>query len=216
MTTPDPQSSGYAPVPRGSVPGWVWGVGACVCLPIVGVTVLALIAAPALKRLREARLEVARGSLCLTNIRQVDTGLQMYAQDYDTRFPIASSWMDSLVPYVDHSGTNGKTAFRCPTVAKADPKGFGYAYNSGVSGAALAKIAAPESMPIVYDSSKLERNATDAVASLPVPARHRPRRMRPNSPRVNMIGYVDGHVKAVPDPSQPDLIRRPAHGERKK
>ena len=57
MTTGELKAGGYGPTPRQGLPGWVWGVGACACLPIAGVIALGLLLAPWLKGLRAASRE---------------------------------------------------------------------------------------------------------------------------------------------------------------
>src|SRR5438067_8612508 len=95
MTTGETRSNNYGPTPRRGLPGWVWGIGACACLPIVGVVALGLLAMPAIKRFKEASREAGRTNICLSNVRQCAIAMQTYAQDYDDHLPPASSWMDA-------------------------------------------------------------------------------------------------------------------------
>jgi hypothetical protein len=197
MTPPETGSNSYGAPPRQRLPGWIWGLGACACLPIIAIFALGLVATPFLRRLKDAQREAGRTSICLTNIKQMAQGMQMYAQDYDDRFPVASSWMDGAASYAENGGTKDKAIFQCPTVKVVQPNDFGYAFNSKLAGKPQSKITAQAVTQLVYDSSKLGRNASDAVTSLPSPARHRTRGMRRNPGRVNIMGYADGHAKAV-------------------
>ncbi|MFN3691099.1 MAG: hypothetical protein ACK4UU_09265 [Fimbriimonadales bacterium] len=130
--------------------------GFCLCMcPIV-----AAVMVPAMAHARER----ARHGACLTNLRQIGQASQMYLQDYEERFPPANRWGDGLRPYV-----RDDAVFRCPSVPVRD---FGYAMNSELSRRAMAKISAPETVPLVYDSSNLAWNAHDPLQSLPYPPRH--------------------------------------------
>lgn len=197
MTPTGSAPSSYSDAPRGKVPVWVWGLGACGCLPIVAVFALALLITPSLRKLRDTQKEAARTTICLSNIKQISMGFQMYAQDYDDHLPPSRGWMDSIGTHVDAGGANPDALFRCPTVQHANPAGFGYAFNNKLAGRPMSKVGAPASMQLVYDSSDLKRNASDAVSSLPNPARHITGRVRRNRTRLNVMGYLDGHVKAV-------------------
>lgn len=64
---------------------------------------------------------------------------------------------------------------------------FGYAYSSKVAEKVYDELPSPESHTLIYDSSNLARNASDAVTSLPNPPRHRGR---------NNIAYADGHARS--------------------
>ncbi len=164
----------------------------------MGIFALGLIATPTLKRIKEARREIGRTSSCLSNVQQIAAAFQMYAQDYDDRLPQSSSWMDGAGPYIDRSGANKEaTVYQCPTVLVAEPGGFGYAFNRKVAGKALSKLPGPALTQLVYDSTNLKRNASDPVASLPAPGRHRTGGMRRVTLLVNIMGYADGHAKAV-------------------
>ncbi len=145
----------------------------CLC----GVLILGAILFPVFAQAREK----ARATGCLANLNQLSTAMQMYLVDYDNRFPAAAAWGDLLTPYA-----KDWRMFRCPSV----PEGkFGYAMNSDLSRKALEKIAQPEQVPMLYDSTKLEWNAHDAFASLPDPPRHRN--------YGNTVAYADGHAKRV-------------------
>ncbi len=200
MTATEPGSNRYGPAPRQRVPGWVWGIGACACLPIAAVVALGLLAAPALKGIKESNRDAGRIKTCLANVKQTSASMLMYAQDYDDHLPPAATWMDATSTYADNGGTKEKQVFRCPTVLVANPAGFGYAYNTKLAGRPLAKIANTAQSQTLYDSTNLERNASDAVTSLPSPGRHRGRRFPPRrNSGFNIMGYADGHAKAVSD-----------------
>lgn len=200
MTTTESGGKSYLPSPRSNIPGWVWGLGACACLPIAGIVALGMLAAPQLKRIREANRDAGRTRTCLANVRQSAIAMQTYAQDYDDRLPPAASWMDASAAYAEQSGSKDKTVFHCPAAQVKDPSAYGYAFNTKFALKPISKITNPAVAPLLYDSTNLARNASDAVTSLPSPGRHRSRRFRPGGPGpFNIMGYADGHAKSVSD-----------------
>lgn len=125
-------------------------------------------------------------SICLSNVKQSSLGLVMYAADENDRLPLRDRWMDATLPYVKQ-----ETIWHCPLV----PKGvYGYAYNGALSGVKQMTFDAGGSVPMVYDSVNPIRNASDPLASLPLPGRHG----RKEGGGSNTVGFVDGHAKSVP------------------
>ncbi len=76
------------------------------------IAILAAILFPVFARAREK----ARQSNCLSNEKQIATGILMYAQDYDQRFPLAvwynesGQWYNAIPPYIKN-----EQIFYCPT-----------------------------------------------------------------------------------------------------
>ena len=120
------------------------------------IAILAAILFPVFARAREA----ARQSACQSNLKQLGTAWQMYAQDYDECVvPYSSSggstgyairWNVELQPYIKNAGV-----MRCPSDS---PNTIGYTYNAEIArnvGAApprsLASIQLPAQTPILAD-----------------------------------------------------------------
>ena len=85
-----------------------------VVIAIIGI--LASILFPAFARAREN----ARRTACLSNVRQLGLGLNMYLQDYDEKFPSyyfldGTGWHNALMPYI-----KSKQLFVCPNAAIVD------------------------------------------------------------------------------------------------
>jgi hypothetical protein len=110
---------------------------------------------------------MAYGAGCHKNLLQVSLALNMYAQDWDGRLPPSSHWMDRA-----HSYTKTWSVLRCPAIGDKEPTHFGYAFNDRLAGRWIEKFKRPETIPLIYDSSNLARNAADPVTSLPNPPRH--------------------------------------------
>ena len=97
--------------------------------------------------------------------------------------------MDAIYPYHKNEWIE-----RCPTFVKDKevPKNlYGYAMNQAMSGAKPPPN--PDTVPLIFESVNLARNASGTLDSLPNPGRHDGK---------NSIGYADGHAKAV-DPNKP-------------
>ena len=176
------QEYGAPPQPKRGLPVWAWFIIVpCGCLVIV-VPVIAILAAILFPVFSQAR-EKARAVSCMSNLKQQGLGVLMYTQDYDNNFPPARTWVDATNPYVKNDSVR-----RCPSISTNAPDSYGYAYNSRLSRIGLVKVPAPQQTPMLYDSTNLSKNATDAVASLPNPPRHG---------RGNNIGYADGHANTT-------------------
>jgi len=120
---------------------------------------------------------------CLSNLRQLDMAMQMYVQDYDEVLPAASTWSNSLVPYIKQI-----TLLTCPALKKAGKEG-GYAMNSELGGIGFKSIAAPPTTVLLFESSNEQVGTSDPLTSLLKIPRH--------DGKIN-FAYADGHVKPGP------------------
>jgi prepilin-type N-terminal cleavage/methylation domain-containing protein/prepilin-type processing-associated H-X9-DG protein len=110
------------------------------------ITILAGILFPVFAQVRDR----ARQTTCLSNLRQISLGMNLYEQDYEDRLPpvvsygpgvrqyFALSWMRLLEPYVKE-----ERVFLCPATGNANPDwrassdllyNYGYAPSAGVFG----------------------------------------------------------------------------------
>jgi prepilin-type N-terminal cleavage/methylation domain-containing protein/prepilin-type processing-associated H-X9-DG protein len=108
---------------------------------LVVIAIIAILAAILFPVFAQAR-EKARGTSCLSNMKQIMTGVKMYAQDYDENSmeylwyqrPDAGngwiSWMEMIDPY-----TKNDQIFLCPSSSKAATT---YSTSCGTSGVRLA------------------------------------------------------------------------------
>jgi prepilin-type processing-associated H-X9-DG protein len=218
-----PQDKNYAPpppvytIPHRSSSFPLWGKFLIGCgLLLIIVIVLAGIG---LSRAMVGNRALIQTSLCTANLRNAQRGMELYSQDYDQSLPRAATWMDDVIPYVKN-----RTDLKCPVVRLADPKGFGYAFNSKLSGIKTAKITTPLTTVEVYDSTDIERNASDAVTTLPTPPRHnvpRDRGAGKTPKRFNIVLYADGHVRFLSEDgstvdAEANNMRRKLFGPRRK
>lgn len=196
--TPPPVYS--MPPPSFSFPRWAKIFVGCGVLLLI----LLFLGGIGINRVFKSRRGAIQTELCFQNLRSAQRGLALYSQDYDQTLPPSTAWMDAATPYVKQ-----RTDFKCPVVRLANPTGFGYAFNSALSKFKTAGITSPETTAEVYDSADLQRNASDALTSLPSPPRHLLERTRAqrNAPKNgNLILYADGHVRfAAADGTSVDI-----------
>lgn len=127
----------------------------------------------------------AQRAACLSNLKQQGTAVALYMADWHDRLPNRDHWNDQLRGYIKYS----KRPFD-DWVDKKLAKG-GYAYNAALSNRSYNDFAKPAETPLTYDSDNFGSNASDMVASLPQPARHKGR---------NNMSYLDSHARSLPPP----------------
>lgn len=122
---------------------------------LVVIAIIAILAAILFPVFAKAR-EAARSSSCKSNLKQLATGWQMYAQDYDElTIPIriggagsrAFRWNEIVQPYMKNQGILG-----CPSNSR---KGISYTYNfsaGGPNGKIMADIRLPAQTPLFVDA----------------------------------------------------------------
>jgi len=125
-------------------------------------------------------------TLCLSNIKQMTTGLLIYAEDNGERLPSAN-WMD-----IAEQEQKASRPFRCSELPKPSPDAYGYAMHKRMVGRQLKKLKEPEKVIMLFESTDLGRNVVGDLTLMPVPGRH----------NGSNISFADGHVKAkrnIPD-----------------
>ncbi len=135
--------------------------------------------------------EQARRTSCQSNLKQMCLGALQYAQDYNEKMPVATTWIDTMMPYI-----KSEQIFRCPSIP--DPKGFGYAMNFNLSRRNLAEIPSPAQTILFYETTDLERNSY-GIGEEPA-FRH-----------LNGANYAfaDGHVKWLAQTAIPSFKLKP-------
>lgn len=132
---------------------------------------------------------LAKRSACLSSVKRLSISTIIYAADFNDRFPNRDIWLDSISPYVK---TQDKLI--CPTIfAERNAQLYGYAFSGKLSNAKFPPK--PETVPLVFESINLAKNASGELSSLPNPGRHPHSSGERGS---NNIGYADGHAKSVP------------------
>ncbi|MGD8239289.1 MAG: prepilin-type N-terminal cleavage/methylation domain-containing protein [Armatimonadota bacterium] len=98
------------------------------------IAILAAILFPVFARAREK----ARGSACISNMRQMGLAFGMYADDFDEMYPPAPKWKSRLLPYI-----RNRDLFKCPSRRRL-PWFYGHGYNIGYDGVAPPAVGFPE------------------------------------------------------------------------
>jgi prepilin-type processing-associated H-X9-DG protein len=123
--------------------------------------------------------ENALKAQCYSNAKQLTLAFEMYASDYDERLPPAMVWQDELFPYVKNDRVWG-----CPSRKEQWPA---FSFNALLHCRRLDEIRIPEEQPLLFESDLARQNASDPGVTFVTPHGKR-----------GHLGYVDGHVKAVP------------------
>ena len=132
-----------------------------------------------------------RSTRDLSNLKQLDLGLIMYASDFDDIYPRTSKWMDDIQPYVKNELILHSIELTPPDRAPTRTDPYGFAFRKSLASVNSAKLSTPEQVAVIFDSSDLSRNASGELNLLPSPPRH-----QDGGRPFNFIGFVDGHVKA--------------------
>ncbi|MFP4249846.1 MAG: type II secretion system protein [Armatimonadota bacterium] len=169
------------------------------------IAILAAILFPVFARAREK----ARQSNCLSNVKQIMTGIQMYSQDYDERLPQARFWYTgsgspylytrAIMPYVMNeqlfvcpSDTEGAFVDDWGSNPHRSELSYGFNYEGLDYGAKLAGIDAPAQTVLIADARGYLWSATaDPMVDDDTDSRIRAR----HNDQAN-LGFVDGHAKS--------------------
>jgi prepilin-type processing-associated H-X9-DG protein len=161
---------------RKAGPGAGMMVALAGCFAVLVVAAMGSIGFLWLGNVNVARPAAQRAS-CMSNMKQLATGLLMYSQDYDGKFPIAARWDTDVMPYIKNM-----TILRCP----ARPVPNGYAFNSRLSGVDSALFSNAANVPMLFESSMGSPGTADPLTSFVAPHNGN-----------GGVSYADGHVAFV-------------------
>ena len=117
---------------------------------------------------------------CMNNIKQLNLGLIMYANDNKDLFPSSRNWCELIMPY-----EGGGKPFVCPQ-GKPGQRSH-YAFNARLVGRELKDVQAPAQTVLIFETD----GGWDLVGGrelLPTTARHS---------GAHAVGFVDGHAELV-------------------
>lgn len=118
----------------------------------------------------------ARGTFCLSNLKDLSRATDLYRSDFDDRLMSASRWTDQLAPLTTEH------AFTC---LHQEGIRYSYAMEKSLSERIGSDVASPERKPLFFDSRAMIPNAMGGESLLPDLPRHA---------GVNYILYLDGRV----------------------
>lgn len=130
---------------------------------LVVLGVIGLLAAILMPALSSSRAK-ARETVCLANEQQIGTALRLYLSDNDSCWPVDRTWRDGIRAYL----SQGKGNLACPEAKDPDHpvdiEGiWGYAYNTALTGAAMASPRPAVSEPLVVYPSVTVAVCDEAV-----------------------------------------------------
>jgi prepilin-type processing-associated H-X9-DG protein len=150
-----------------------------VCVSGFMLLLLPLTAAMLLPALARAK-QKAQGINCMTNVKQLNLCLIMYATDHGNRLPPGNQWCDLIKPY-----TGGSTAmFHCP--AQPQSGQCSYALNAALAGEPFDRLGNPANVPLLYSSAEGWNQCISGAEALP----HQ-------HGNAFAVGFADGHVEII-------------------
>jgi prepilin-type processing-associated H-X9-DG protein len=162
--------------------GQLGGQGMALAGTIVSGAFLLLAPIPAallLPALAKAK-QKASSIQCMNNVKQLNLGLIMYANDNKDLFPSGAKWCDLVMPYEQAS-----QAFVCPQ-GKPGQRSH-YAFNAKLVGRELKDVQSPAQTVLIFETDG-GWNVAGGRELLPATPRHN---------GAHAIGFVDGHVEIV-------------------
>lgn len=149
-----------------------------------------------------ARVRNYSGPGCLGILRRLPYDLQMYAQDYDERLPLASSWADQVVSRSgqhDASESSRHWILGCPYVKRSQPEIYGHAFNSILSEQNVEVVEMPEKTILLCDSDLPGQNPNaPGRSALADPPRH---------VNYNQAVSLDGHLLRITPDGQSHVMK---------
>lgn len=119
--------------------------------------------------------------ISVKRLKQVSLANMMYSNDYDDNVCL-SDWNDALLPY-----TKTASVFKSPLYDGTD--NYGYAMNQDIVGINVTSVGNPADVISFFDSTLLQRQAVSSTSTIPEPGRYDGQ---------NAVGFLDGHVMALP------------------
>lgn len=146
-----------------------------------GIFLVAILAAILFPVFAKTR-EKARLVSCESNVKQISLGLMQYMQDNNDKFPpSAGAYKDAVFPYI-----KSEQVFHCPTDTSGSED---YSLNTNLQGKSLEKLSNPAMVVAVYEGRSQTLN------------------FRHDNQAV--VGFADGHVKAITREQAQDLQWKP-------
>jgi prepilin-type processing-associated H-X9-DG protein len=170
--------------------GQLGGQGIALAGTIVSAAFLLLVPIPAMLLPALARAkQKAQGIQCMNNVKQLNLGLIMYADDHKNLFPAGTNWCDALEPYIKNAQTfhcsRGKPGQRCH-----------YAFNARLAGHEMKDVQSPAQTVLIFEADG-GWNLAGGRELLPANPRHT---------RAYAVGFADGHAEMV-SPARLEKLR---------
>jgi hypothetical protein len=133
-------------------------------LIIVASVVAAVIVAAFAVQVASHRLDQRDAMGCEANVYSLAIAMEMYAADYDERYPPADRWVDlTLQDFVKTPGS-----YRCPRDRSTARSSYGM--NSAISG--MQMMSVPDDVVCLYETAHPGDNPYGSPDDMPLPPRH--------------------------------------------
>jgi hypothetical protein len=99
-------------------------------------------------------------------MRVLTDSFRIYLGDYDDVTP-GDKWMDAMLPYV-----KDESNYAAPGVGNPSAGIFGFAYNEALINKPYNSFPDRSIIPLFFDSTVTNRNATSNTSTMPVPGRY--------------------------------------------
>jgi prepilin-type processing-associated H-X9-DG protein len=145
------------------------------------IVLVALLAAALFPMFARGRRDEPQNT-CLSNVKQLTLGLQMYAEDHAGHLPPAPGWPGLTFPYVKNP-----TIYLCPQDQRLVKQQQGsvaisYTMNDAMSAVKLPTAGQDQALPLVFDGTAIH-------------GRHDAATFR-HQDGLN-VGFADGHAKRI-------------------
>jgi prepilin-type processing-associated H-X9-DG protein len=144
----------------------------------------------ALMPMMQGARENVQLAACTSNMKQLVLAAMMYAQDWDGTFP-SENWAEELKPYVQNTAI-----YACPAT---EGKAVGFALNEMLAAAKLNEVKDPAEIPLFFEADLPDDVAFGGADAVMAEPRHN---------GMIVVGFVDGHAKAMPPDALRDLLNR--------
>ena len=135
----------------------------------------------------------------MENLKRLANANALYAEDFDGRLPVAERWMDSIVSREGQYPIAEETLID-PELSERKDGQYGFAFYQPLSSIEIASVANPQEVPMLFQSTLLERNATGDLSTLPD---------QPRNGHTNYFAALDTHVSSrkPPWPESPIVLK---------
>ncbi len=144
----------------------------------------------ALMPMLQGAQENAQLTACTSNMKQLCLAALMYSQENNDTLP-TEDWVEAIYPYCKN-----RAMYVCP--GQPDKK-VAYALNEAIAGVPMAEVKSPAQAVLLFEADLPDDAPFGGADAVPEPPRHGDR---------IVVGFVDGHVKAVSPDELRELLQR--------
>jgi prepilin-type N-terminal cleavage/methylation domain-containing protein/prepilin-type processing-associated H-X9-DG protein len=164
----------------------------------------------------------AKAVACLSNVRQIASAAQMYANDYRVYIGFPPDRKEALYPYLKQGRNNSdfdqRQVWNCPANQQIEQEAS-YGFNTNLNWIKIVKVRKWSETVALCDAGMLDNGKSSIATHCWPPGRLgtssscRPNHLRHPKQTVS-VGYVDGHAERMPikPPFYPGPVGTPSIG----